>query len=116
MTKILEVKKGEFANGWELLAEINRGFLDNEECDKETILKDIRMYEFLAKCDTTDLCRLVDSSAFNDIIKGQIEWFIKHSSIDDDMKQVALYELFRYHLPEAKKVLKAYMDDDCEIN
>lgn len=42
-----------------------QGIIDKSEAEKN-----IRVYEFLEKCDVHDFCIMVDSSAFNDIIEG----------------------------------------------
>ena len=55
-------------NGYKMMAESYRQLVKRGEIDKETADKEIRVYDFLATCDSDDLCRMVDSSAFNDII------------------------------------------------
>ena len=42
----------------------------------------IRIYEFLASCDETDLCRMVDSSAFNDVIRAFLNMAVLNADID----------------------------------
>ena len=70
------------------------------------VQKKIRIYDFLATCDTDDLCHLVDSSAFNDLIKGYIECFLKNSSLDTEAQELALSELRNFKLKEAKSILE----------
>ena len=52
---------------------VEQGKINKEEAEKE-----IRIYEFLATCDTDDFCIMVDSSAFNDIIRGFIKMAVKN--------------------------------------
>ena len=56
-------------NGYEIMAASYRQMVKQGRIDKETADKEIRIYDFLATCDTEDICRMGDSSAFNDIIK-----------------------------------------------
>ena len=61
-------------NGYEIMAASYRQMVKQGRIDKETADKEIRIYDFLATCDTEDICRMVDSSAFNDIIKAFVEF------------------------------------------
>ena len=59
-------------NGFKLMSDgykqlVAQGKLTPEQADPE-----IRVYDFLAACSTDDLYRLMDSSAFNDIIKSYV--------------------------------------------
>ena len=76
-------------NGYEMMADsyrqmVKQGRIDKETVDKETADKEIRIYDFLSTCDTEDICRMVDSSAFNDIIKAFVEMAVKNADIDED--------------------------------
>ena len=73
-------------NGYTIMADSYRKLLEQGKIDKETAEKEIRIYEFLATCDSDDICRLVDSSAFNGIIKGYIEYLIDISDLDKEIK------------------------------
>lgn len=100
-------------NGYKLMATMYREDLKSEDAELVKVAeKKIKVYEFLATCDTDDLCNLVDSSALNDLIKGYIEHFLKNSAIDSEAKELALVELHRFKIKEAKSILKAYMSDD----
>lgn len=57
-------------NGYEMMADSYRQLVKQGKIDKETADRGIRVYDFLATCDSDDLCRMVDSSAFNDIIRA----------------------------------------------
>ena len=52
-----------------------QGIIDRSEAEKN-----IRVYEFLETCDVDDFCIMVDSSAFNDIIKGYCEVAIEQGN------------------------------------
>lgn len=77
------------------------------EIDKETADKEIRIYDFLATCDTEDICRMVDSSAFNDIIRAFVEMAVKNADIDEDSQNKVVGQL-RWLFDEkmAKEVLE----------
>ena len=86
-------------NGYKLMAEsykklLEQGLISNEEAEKE-----IRIFEFLATCDMDDYCRLVDSSAFNDIIMGYCEIAI----IQGDTRGI-------FDTISAKDALESYYD------
>ena len=78
-------------NGYEMMADSYRQLMKQGRIEKETADKEIRIYDFLATCDTEDICRMVDSSAFNDIIKAFVETAVKNADIDEDAgKKVAV--------------------------
>ena len=60
-------------NGYEMMADSYRQLVKQGKIDKETADREIRVYDFLATCDSDDLCRMVDSSAFNDIIRAYLK-------------------------------------------
>ena len=100
-------------NGYNLMATMYREDLKSEDAELVKVAeKKIKVYEFLATCDKDDLCNLIDSSAFNDFIKGYIECFLKNSSLDSEAKELALLELRSFKIKEAKSILKSYMSDD----
>ena len=55
-----------------MMSESYKKLMEQGKIDKETAEKEIRIYEFLATCDVDDFCQMVDSSAFNDIIKAYL--------------------------------------------
>ncbi len=59
-------------NGYKMLADSYRKFLDNNTADKESIKTHIKALDFLADCDKATIYALFDSSAFNDIVKGYV--------------------------------------------
>ena len=77
-------------NGYEIVADSYRQMAKQGRIDKETADKEIRIYDFLATCDTEDICRMVDSSAFNDIIKAFVE-FCREFFIFNSILSLAFY-------------------------
>ncbi|PBG45830.1 hypothetical protein BGU93_18785 [Clostridioides difficile] len=49
--------------------------------------KKIRIYDFLATFDIDDLCRMVDSSAFNHIIRAYLKMAVHSADIDEDARE-----------------------------
>ena len=98
---------GQKMNGYEMMAESYRQLVKHGEIDKETADKEIRIYDFLATCDTEDICRMVDSSAFNDIIRAFVEMAVKNADIDEDSRNKVVGQL-RWLFDEkmAKEVLE----------
>ena len=72
-----------------------------------TAVKEIRVYDFLATCDSDDLCRMVDSSAFNDIIRAYLKMAVQSADIDEDSRNKVVGQL-RWLFDEkmAKEVLE----------
>ena len=50
-------------NGYETMSENYKILMQRGEIEKEAAEKAIRVYDFLAGCDTDDLCEMIDSSA-----------------------------------------------------
>lgn len=93
-------------NGFTMMAESYRKVMNEGKIDKDTAEKEIRIYEFLATCDEDDFCRMVDSSAFNDIIRA----FLKKAVVDaelDEKSQDKVFNQLRWIFSEmtAKEVL-----------
>ena len=66
-------------NGYSIIADNYRHLMEQGKISKETAEKEIRIYEFLATCDETDKCIMVDSSAFNDIIKAYLRMAVMNA-------------------------------------
>ena len=100
-------------NGYTLMAESYRKLMNEGKIDKEFAEKEIRIYEFLATCDDDDICRMVDSSAFNEIIRTFCRKAIKNAKIDEDNddreREKAIMNELRWLFDEktAKEVLNS---------
>lgn len=57
-------------DGFKVMAESYRKAAEEGKISKEDAEKDCRIFEFLSSCDQDDICRLYDSSAFNEITKS----------------------------------------------
>lgn len=80
-------------NGYTLMAESYRKLMNEGKIEKEVAEKEIRIYEFLSDCSEEDLCSLVDSSAFNDIIRGYLKLAVDSADIDEKSKDKVLNQL-----------------------
>lgn len=95
-------------NGYEMMAESYRQLVKQGKIDKETADKEIRVYDFLATCDSDDLCRMVDSSVFNDIIRAYVEKAVKNADIDEDSRNKVVGQLrWLFDEKTAKQVLES---------
>lgn len=80
-------------NGYKIIADDYRKMIENGLVEKEDVEKEIRIYEFLATCDIDDFCIMVDSSAFNDIIRAFLRLVLNNANIDEKTRESAFNEL-----------------------
>lgn len=80
-------------NGYEMMADSYRQLVKQGKIDKETADREIRVYDFLATCNSDDLCRMVDSSAFNDIIRAYLKTAVQSADIDEDAREKVVGQL-----------------------
>ena len=83
-------------NGYEMMADSYRQLVKQGKIDKETADREIRVYDFLATCDGDDLCRMVDSSAFNDIIRAYLKMAVQSADIDEDAREKVVRQRNRF--------------------
>lgn len=93
-------------NGFSIMADSYKKLADEGKISKEDAEKEIKIYDFLATCDTDDFCRMVDSSAFNDIIRAFLKMAVKNADIGEEAQDKVLNQL-RWIFDEktAKEVL-----------
>ena len=95
-------------NGYEMMADSYRQLVKQGKIDKETADSEIRVYDFLATCDSDDLCRMVDSSAFNDIIRAYLKMAVQSADIDEDAREKVVGQLrWLFDEKTAKEVLES---------
>ncbi len=93
-------------NGFTLMADSYRKYLQSQGYDKETgarFFEDnsevreaeqkVRIFDFLATCNQDDFYTLVDSTAFNDIIKDFFRLALKQANVDDETRDAVMNEL-----------------------
>lgn len=95
-------------NGYEMMADSYGQLVKQGKIDKETADREIRVYDFLATCDSDDLCRMVDSSAFNDIIRAYLKMAVQSADIDEDAREKVVGQLrWLFDEKTAKEVLES---------
>lgn len=96
-------------NGFSMMSESYKKLMEQGIIAKETADKEIRIFDFLATCDVDDFCRMVDSSAFNDIIKAFVKMAVINADIgEENQKKVTNQLRWIFDEKSAKEVLEHY--------
>lgn len=96
-------------NGFKIMANSYKLLVEQGEMTEEEAKRSIEIYEFLATCTQSDICQMIDSSAFNDIIRAFLKKALNGSELDEKSKDSVMNEL-RYLFDDvsAKEVLSKY--------
>lgn len=93
-------------NGYKIISDNYKELMKEGKVEKEMGEKAIRIYDFLADCDNDDLYLMVDSSAFNEIIKKMTEMAAINAGLDDVTIDDILSELrWLFDEKNAKEIL-----------
>lgn len=96
-------------NDFKLIAESYKKLMNDGKIDKLEAKKEIRIYEFLASCNKDDFCRMIDSGAFNDIIRAYLEMTVNNTDLDEESKNKITGQLrWIFDEKQAKEVLSEY--------
>lgn len=103
-------------NGFKLMADSYIALVKRGELTEDEAKRDIEIYEFLATCNTDDFCRMVDSSAFNDIITAFLTKAVKNAGIDGQSQDKVINQLrWIFDGQTAKEVLQDSRTDNIKI-
>ena len=95
-------------NGFKILSESYAKLMEQGKIEHEVAEKEIRVLDFLATCDTDDFCRISDSGALNDIIKGYICLAVESAGIDKKAQQKVIDQCrWIFDMKTAKEVLES---------
>lgn len=86
-------------NGYEIMSDSYKKAIEQGKMKKETAEPEIRIYDFLATCSQDDIYRLVNSSAFNDVMKAYMNKAIKNEKLKTEDEERITNEL-RYLFDE----------------
>ena len=70
-------------DGYKIMAESYRKAAEEGKITKEQAEKDCKIFDFLGACDEEDICKLFDSSAFNEIAKSYMRLAVKELISED---------------------------------
>lgn len=84
--------------GFKLAANAHKVLLQREKFtdeEREDFERQIRIYEFLANCEESDIPRLFDSGAFNDIAIRYAKSAMRQAGISEEDRDLAVAEMRR---------------------
>lgn len=74
-------------NGYELMSNSYKKAAAEGKISIETAEKECRIFDFLATCDEDDICKLFDSSAFNEIAKSYMRITVRELVSEDTITE-----------------------------
>ena len=80
-------------NGFAMLAESYRDAGEQGKIPADLVEKEVKVLDFLSTCTLEDIYRLVDTSAFNDIIVAYTKMAMKNAGVEEEKMENALVEL-----------------------
>lgn len=96
-------------NGFSIIANSYKLLVEQGEMTEEQAQRSIKIYEILAGCDKDDFCQMVDSAAFNDIIRAFLTKAIKGAKLDKISEDKVMNELhYLFDDLSAKEILNKY--------
>ena len=96
-------------NGFAIMANSYKSLVKRGKMTEEQAKRSIEIYEFLATCTQDDFCQMIDSSAFNDIIRAFFKKAINGAELDEKSKDRVMNELqCLFDDLSAKEVLSKY--------
>lgn len=96
-------------NGFSIMADSYKLLVKQGKMTEEQARRSIEIYEFLATCKQDDFCKMVDSSAFNDIIRAFLKKAIKGAELDEMSEDKVMNELhYLFDDLSCKEVLNKY--------
>lgn len=99
-------------NDYKMMADSYRNLVKQGKITEEQAKRNIEIYDFLATCDTDDFCTMVDSSAFNDIIRSFVRMAVKNAEIDQKSQEKVIDQLcWIFDEKSAKEVLRNDKDE-----
>lgn len=107
------MKNNEFGedkmNGFTMMSDSYKKLMEQGKITKEIAEKEIRIYNFLATCTVDDFCRMVDSSAFNDIIRAFVKMAVINADIGEENQEKVTNQLrWIFDEKSAREVLEHY--------
>lgn len=96
-------------NGFAMMSDSYKKLIVQGKIEKEIAEKEIRIYDFLATCTIDDFCRMIDSTAFNDIIRAFVKMAVLNADIgEENQEKVANQLRWIFDEKSAKEVLEHY--------
>lgn len=107
------MKNNEFGedkmNGFTMMSDSYKKLMEQGKITKEIAEKEIRIYNFLATCTIDDFCRMVDSSAFNDIIRAFVKMAVINADIGEENQEKVTNQLrWIFDEKSTREVLEHY--------